>query len=155
MEPEDVTASGLPDAATPLAAEQRDDLLAALRGPDGTIPRPIEVALAFVDAVDGETDVTGEVLDSLVTPETRGQWDVDHASGVLADVGFASAVDEMGDGWARVFLVRGVDRAYRVPTEAADAIPAYGLYLRYVEDERDWRVHRLSTPDLRVDDLTT
>lgn len=154
MNEHDATTAGLPEDATPLPAEQPEDLLAALRGPDGTIPRPLEVALAFVDAVDGETDVTGEGVDRLVTPQTRGQWDIDEASGVLADVGFASSVDEMGDGWARVFLVRGVDQAYRLPSDAAGAVPAYGLYLQYVEDEGDWRVHRLSTPDLRVDDLT-
>lgn len=150
---DNATTAGLPQDATPLVGEQSDDLLAALRGADGTIPRPLEVALAFVEAVDGETDVTGEGVDRLVTPQTRGQWDIDEASGVLADVGFASAVDEMGDGWARVFLVRGVDQAYRLPAEAATDVPAYGLYLQYVEDEADWRVHRLSTPDLRVDDL--
>ena len=144
--------AAIPDEATPL--DSTDDLRAALRGPDGTIPRPLEVALEFVDVVDGETDVTGESLDGLVTPETRGGWDIDEASAALADVGFASVVDEMGDGWARVFLVRGVDQAYSVPAEAATDVPAYGLYLRYVEDESDWRVHRLSTPDLQVADLT-
>lgn len=149
------TAEGLPQDATPVPDEQSEQLLAALRGPDGTIPRPLEVALAFVDAVDGETDVTGEKLEGLVTPETRGEWDVDEASGVLADVGFASVVDEFADGWARVFLVRGVDHAYRMPADAAGDVPAFGLYLRYVEDESDWRVHRLSTPDLTVADLTT
>ena len=148
------TAAGLPHDATPLPLETADDVLTGLRDSDGAIPRPLEVALAFVDAVDGETDVTGEVLDSLVTPETRGEWDVDEASGVLADVGFANAVDELGEGWARVFLVRGVaDRAYRLPADAAADVPAYGLYLRYVEDEGDWRVHRLATPDLQVSDL--
>lgn len=153
MESNDAS-SGLPQEATPVAADQAEDLLAALRGPDGTIPRPLEVALAFVDAVDGETDITDETLNSLVTPETRGQWDIDKASGILDDVGFASVVDELGDGWARVFLVRGVDQAYRMPVDAAGGIPAYGLYLRYVEDESDWRVHRLGTADLRVADLT-
>lgn len=146
-------AAGLPDEATPLPLDTRSDVLAGLQASDGTIPRPLQVALAFVDAVDGETDVTGEVLNGLVTPETRGEWDVDEASGVLADVGFANTVDELGDGWARVFLVRGVDEAYRLPADAAAEVPAYGLYLRYVEDESDWRVHRLATPDLQVSDL--
>lgn len=150
----DLDTNGLPAEATPLPDERREDVLAALRGPDGTVARPLEVALAFVDAVDGETDVTGETLDSLVTPETRGLWDVDRASGALADVGFAATVDEMGEGWARVFLVRNVDHAYRVPAEAAGDIPAYGLYLRYVEDEADWRVHRLGSADLKLADLT-
>lgn len=148
------TSAGLPHEATPLPLETADEVLTGLRDDSGSIPRPLEVAIAFVDAVDGETDVTGEVLDSLVTPETRGEWDVDEASGVLADVGFASTVDEMGDGWSRVFLVRGVDRAYSLPAGAANDVPAYGLYLRYVDEESDWRVHRLATPDLQVADLT-
>lgn len=149
----DLETSGLPAEATPLPDERREDVLAALRGPDGTVPRPLEVALAFVDAVDGETDVTGETLNSLVTPQTRGLWDVDRASGALADVGFAATVDELGDGWARVFLVRDVEHAYRVPADAAADIPAYGLYLRYVEAEGDWRVHRLGAADLQLADL--
>ena len=152
--PDDAAPSGnLPSDATPIAAEGRDDLLDALRGPDGTVPRPLEVAVAFVEVIDSDPHVSRLSLDDLVTPETKGQWDVAEASKALADVGFASKVAYLGDEWARVVLVRGVERAYRIPAAASVEVPAYGLYLRKVDDNDNWRVHRLGAADLTAEDL--
>ena len=146
-------AGAVPEEATPLPAEGRDALLEALRGPDGAIPRPLEVAVAFVEVVDGDPHVSRLSLDDLVTPETQGQWDLDEASQALADVGFASKVTYLDDEWAKVILVRGVERAYRIPANATVEVPAYALYLRRIGGQEDWRVHRLAAPDLTVEDL--
>lgn len=148
------TTGGLPAAATPVDAQDRDQLFDALRGPDGTVPRPLEVAVAFVEVIDGGPSVSQLSLDDLVTPETRGQWDRAVAADALADVGFASKVTYLDEDWAKVVLVRGVQRAYRIPADAAVEVPALGLYLRKVDDDEGWRVHRLGAADLTVDDLT-
>lgn len=155
--PEDLSdddGGGIPPSATPLPAEDRAALFDALRGPDGTIPRPLEVAVAFVEVVDGDPHVSRLSLDDIVTPETQGQWDLEQAQSALADVGFASQVSYLSDEWAKVILVRGVQRAYRIPADGNVEVPAYALYLRKIGGDEDWRVHRLATPDLTVEDLT-
>ena len=143
---------GIPEPATPLPVSDRAALLDALRGPDGTIPRPLEVAIAFTEVIDGDPHAQGLTLDELVTPETAGQWDTDEAASVLDDVGFASQVSHLSEEWARVFLVRGVERAYRIPAGETAQVPAYAMYLRLVDD--DWRVHRIGATNLTVEDLT-
>ncbi len=146
--------TSVPEAATSVDFDGRDALFEALRGSDGTLPRPLEVAVAFVEIVDGDPHVSQLSLDDVVTPETQGQWDLAQASEALADVGFASKVTYLSDEWAKVILVRGVERAYRVPANAQVDVPAYALYLRRVGGSEDWRVHRLAGPDLSVEDLT-
>lgn len=150
---DETTSTGVPQAAQPLSLEGRDALLDALRGPDGTIERPLEVAVAFVEIVDGDPHVSRLSLDDVVTPDTQGQWDTEQAAEALADVGFASKVTYLDDEWAKVVLVRGVERAYRIPSDANVEVPALGLYLRRVGGSEDWRVHRLGAADLTVEDL--
>lgn len=115
----------------------------------GEIPRPYVVGVIFLFKAMGVEGYADLNLEELVTAESLQNWHLEDVADIMRDHGPSTAVRYLGINWAMLPLVKH-DGAPFIITEPT---PAVGLFLKYVDDLKDWRVHLIGNPSWGAEQL--
>jgi len=115
--------------------------------------RPVAVVGMFVLRALGQPPFADLPLEDLVTPESRQNWDDDELASVLRQHAFYTGVEYLSPQWARVLLPQAEPGEGPHLVDEPREVMSLAFYLRYDEGLRDWRIHLLGPPNVRVEEL--
>jgi hypothetical protein len=113
--------------------------------------RPLIKVLALVAKATGHPSAANIPLESIVTGESAGCWDLMKLALTLQGMGLFTRVDYRSPEWAEVVVVDDVSEAFE-PVDG-HVYQTLSFYVRWVEELADWRVHALDRTGLSLDRL--
>lgn len=127
-----------------------EDLSEFFEPDGGTPPRPFQVAVSFLFKALGEEGYSQLPLEDLVTAESLGNWDLEEVAENLRGFGVGTHTRYLSPSWALIMVPRAQE--FRV-IEEPELVEAWGVFVRYEDHLKDWRVHALADPTTPVESL--